>query len=45
MKLNIKNVLRVNNSIENTIYYKGIPNKVLINHNNLPQTNLKLLIV
>jgi hypothetical protein len=37
MKINIKNVLRINNSIENTIYYQGIPNKVLINHNNLPQ--------
>jgi hypothetical protein len=38
MKINFKNVLRINNKIENknTIYYKGLPNKDFINHSKLP---------
>jgi len=36
MKLNIKNVLRINNSIENTVYYRGFPIKLMQFHN-LPQ--------
>jgi hypothetical protein len=35
MKLTFKNVLRINNKLENTGYYRGFPNKDFINSNNL----------